>query len=175
MTVIKPDSRRPSETCAMPRPTILCAGRRSIRSPANFILPEDGRVKPEIARRMELFPVPFAPRRAMIFPSSRLSDTPLTASICPLQAECRGRLHRYARFSQDVKREVDPAGGRGRPVDRRRRMRIAAVDASKHNAALDEASRTEAAVVAPSTTTADDQRDRQAIPPRRLIGQPDRG
>ncbi len=59
---------RPSGTWAIPRRAIRWDGRPAIGTPLWTTLPEEGRTTPESARRMVLFPAPFAPIRQTISP-----------------------------------------------------------------------------------------------------------
>ncbi len=75
--------RRPSGAWPIPSETILWAGRPSIRSPWNVIVPAVGRFRPEIVLRVVVLPAPLPPISVTISPSSTRSSIPLTASIPP--------------------------------------------------------------------------------------------
>jgi hypothetical protein len=51
--------------------------------PWNSIAPDVGRTSPEMARSVVLFPAPFAPMRATIFPSGTSSEIPESARTTP--------------------------------------------------------------------------------------------
>ena len=67
----------------MPRPTISCAGTRVISSPANTIFPALAGVRPEIERRVVVFPAPLEPISVTTSPASTVSEMPFSASIAP--------------------------------------------------------------------------------------------
>ena len=74
---------RPSGTCESPAATIFWAGTFWISLPTNSILPALGRTKPEIVRRMVVFPAPLAPIRETTSPSFTSKLTSRTAWIMP--------------------------------------------------------------------------------------------
>ncbi len=63
--------------------TISSAVISSTRSPWNVMDPSDGRLMPEIVRRVVDFPAPFPPMSVTSSPSSTRTEMPLTASIPP--------------------------------------------------------------------------------------------
>jgi len=63
----------------MPRVTIWCGGRPSIRLPRNTISPCRGFKSPEIVRSVVDFPAPFEPMSVTISPSSIDIVTPRRA------------------------------------------------------------------------------------------------
>src|SRR5438093_1462023 len=73
-------TRRPSKTWTIPRATISCGPRRSIRAPLNSIepfvtSPRSERRSPEIALRVVVLPAPLAPSRVVMPPSRTDQDT----------------------------------------------------------------------------------------------------
>ncbi len=70
---------RPSGTMEMPRSTIECGDRPSIRSPSNQISPWCAGLRPVMARSDVVLPAPLLPMSAIVSPSSIASDTLRTA------------------------------------------------------------------------------------------------
>ncbi len=66
----------------MPSRETVSGDLRWIGLPSNKIVPER-RTVPEIARSVDVFPAPFAPRMATDSPSSTLRETPCSAWTPP--------------------------------------------------------------------------------------------
>jgi hypothetical protein len=54
-----------------------------ISSPANTIFPALAGVRPDIERRVVVFPAPLEPIRVTTSPSATVSEMPFSASIAP--------------------------------------------------------------------------------------------
>ena len=82
-TVIDANVRGVCITIPIPLRRTRCAGRRSIESPSNVMVPEVGRSRPAIAFSRVLFPAPLGPTTATISPSSISNVIPSTAGTPP--------------------------------------------------------------------------------------------
>ncbi len=82
MTVSSENVPRPSGTWAIPRRATDSGPPRASSFPPKRIWPARRTVF-EIARSVVVFPAPFAPRTAVICPSSTVSVTPCSALIGP--------------------------------------------------------------------------------------------
>src|ERR687888_2083232 len=100
-TVRRLKIRRPSGTCATPRPTISWGGTPTSDAVSSVIVPERGWRRPEIALSVVVFPAPLLPRSATISPRPTSSPTPLSARISP-----------YATSSASTLSTAGPPGGR---------------------------------------------------------------
>src|SRR5205823_10072823 len=76
-------------TWAMPSRTMASGESAAMLRPAKWMVPDCGRTRPEIARRVVLLPAPLAPSSVTISPASTRSDRPRTASTLPYAAATR--------------------------------------------------------------------------------------
>ena len=74
---------RPSGAWATPSATIWFEGTPTSDFPWNSTAPFVGRTSPEMARSVVLFPAPFAPMRATIFPFGTCKEIPDSARMTP--------------------------------------------------------------------------------------------
>src|SRR5690606_5182151 len=79
---------RPSGTSTMPRRTTLCAAVPVMSRPSNRTDPESGLWNPAIARRLVVFPAPFAPSTSVTRPADADNDPPCSARTGP-ELTCR--------------------------------------------------------------------------------------
>jgi len=82
------NTRRPSNTCAIPRRTIACGAIPSMRWPLSSMVPlvtspRSDRKTPEIAFSVVVFPAPFAPSSVVMCPSATVSETPFSTRMTP--------------------------------------------------------------------------------------------
>jgi len=74
---------RPSGACAIPRRTISCGARRAIERPSNAMVPCDGAIRPEMARKVDDLPAPLLPMSVTISPAFTSRSIACSAWIAP--------------------------------------------------------------------------------------------